>query len=159
MDEFKRVFTGKPPQSSQGEPYGVGENEPAPEIRKHVIGTFPIVRVRRVVTRINDDDMDIDCEIANESDMRVYVDRIRFLGRDVRLGHDLAPGQSREFTIYRGPLLKYKGDERAVLQFRTAEGRDYFEARHIVGFQHQPGSDAYTVDSMRFTPPVRDIYG
>jgi hypothetical protein len=156
---LKESIVGKPARPDDVAGYSTDNQNGESAIRKHALETFPEVRIRRLATHIRGNDMEVACEVENESSMPVVVSNVRIMGRDNRMSADLHPRQSREIQVYRGPLLRNKGDSRAILQYRTAESRDYFESEHDVQYDFHQNEKAFVPDQIRPRGPIRDIYG
>jgi hypothetical protein len=157
--------TGQPSMNAPGGPLP-GQPQvppqaqaPASPIHKGDASTFPVVEVQRVVTHVSGNAMQVGCWLCNRSPMQIILDRFRLLGGEIRLTDDLRPNQAHEYIVYRGPLLRNRESDVAVLHYRTASGGDYFEATYDLVFRYDGNSQTYTVDEMRLHPPIRDIYG
>lgn len=155
-----RIIAGKPVyEPGDITPGAPPQAPPDASIHKRETSTFPVVRVHRINTNYNGNNMDVSAIICNESAIPIQLDRFNVLGHDIRLPDDLRPNQAREYPIYRGPMLKARGDGQAKLQYRTAEGHDYFEAAHDVYYEYHREQNAYSISEMRLHPPIRDVYG
>jgi hypothetical protein len=155
---LKESIIGKPVRP-QGQIDPNLEFQSSTGIRKHEIETFPEVRIRRIVSRIRGHDMEVACEIENESDSPIVISNLRIMGRDNRMSKDVHPRNSCEIVVYSGPMLRNTGDSRAILQYRTAEGRDYFESEHDVQYAFHQNENGYSPDQIHSRGPIRDIYG
>lgn len=137
------------------EPAASGEVEST--IHKHNASTFPVVYVKRVLCRLNGNDMQVYGYIHNSSNGVVELHSIRFLGRTERLEHDLRPGEEREFLVYEGSCLPAQQYPEALLDYKTETG-DYFESLHDVHYLLNPNK-TYSISELRLHLPIRDIYG
>lgn len=116
----------------------------------------PKVVIERIEYRSDDDDhMELDFIIQNNSDQEVFLDRVRLLGTKFELDRQLKPGEEKEFTVYRGPRPNNNNYDKCAVEYRDTTG-NYFSAHHILEFDDQPDG-TYIVNDARFIPPVQDI--
>jgi hypothetical protein len=99
--------------------------------------------------------MEINLFIANHSQEDLMIDKVLLFGHHYDIDHDLHPGQSREFMIYRGPMLDTKNYTTTELHYRTPAG-DYFSAFHNVEYEEKQNRK-YIPHRFRFYGPVKDI--
>lgn len=120
--------------------------------------TFPVVYVKRTVTRFDGPNMAVYCDILNTWPEPVELDKIHILGKTHELDAPLRAGQEREFVVYKGPRVKQKITQ-ADLEYKTHHEHDYFKAIHDVTFMYHSEDQTYSVDELRLRMPIRDIYG
>jgi hypothetical protein len=167
---MKRIVQGKPifddPNQSQqanalpGQPSPTPQapvsSEPQSTIHKGDASTFPVAYVKRVMCRLNGNDMHVYCYIRNNYNETIELHSITFLGRTERLEHDLRPGEEREFLVYEGSCLPSQQYPQATLKYKTETG-DYFESHHDVHYLLNPNK-TYSISELRLHLPIRDIY-
>jgi hypothetical protein len=103
----------------------------------------------------DDTHMDVNVHVRNLSKELLWIDKLMLFGQRYNLDHELDPGESREFMVYRGPMLDNKYYTNAELHYRTPNG-DYFSAQHNIEFEERP-NHKYIPHRMRFYGPVKDI--
>jgi hypothetical protein len=172
LSTFSRLLQGKPPftpndqqpsalngdQPAASEAPQAAPGQPASTIVKGDASTFPEVCVKNTKIEIDGQNMQVYCEIVNNSNQAIVLDRMNLVGVETRLLSDLAPNQSREYLVYKGPFLPSQGPSEAQLNYKTVNG-DYFASVHDVTYRFQSDSNTYVVDMVRLRPPIRDIYG
>lgn len=134
------------------------QQEKLSSIRKGNHHTFPIIEVRRTLTRFSGPNMQIYCYLRNRSPEEIVLDKIRILGTIYEIDSFLHPGQEREYKIYDGPRLKREDHHEAAIQYKTKDG-DYFEAPHDLKFHYHKEDGSYSVEAMHLNEPIRDIFG
>lgn len=172
---MKRIFQGKPvfdvndevdgraplpPQVPQtpATPQPTQPQGPHSTIQKGNERTFPVVYVKRVNTRLNGANMQVYARIYNSWHGEVEVDKIRILNTTREIDTYLRPNEEKEVMVYSGPRMPREQYREAILDYRTRDGGDYFQATHDVGF-HMQADKTFSVDEIRLHPPIRDIYG
>lgn len=156
LDGLGRMMQGKPVfEPSSGHNQTSQNNQPSSPASPGSSKVIPIVRVERVELHTDGSHMRVIAAIQNDSGGMVMLDKIRLLGTQKELDHQLRPGESREFTVYDGPRPNNHNYDDAELYFRDMNG-DYFLAKHVVLFR-QEADNTYSVYDIRFTGPVKDI--
>lgn len=166
LESLKRLAQGKPlfDEDERDHPGGVHPPAAAPgpaltpdqTIQKFNERTFPVVRVRRVVSRPSGKNVQIYCYIRNEWTGQIMLDKIRLLGTKQELDSYLRPGEEREFLVYSGPQLTRQPDSQAEIDYKT-QGGDYFQSIHDVKSNYR-SDKTYSIDDMHFRR-IKDIYG
>ncbi len=124
---------------------------PAPQGPK----TIPVVQVRRVECRDNGPQMELQVDIQNDSREDVMLDKILLLGTVRELDTTLRPGQSRQFTVYKGNRTPDEPRGYAEVRYRKMDG-DYFSAIHQLRGRKE--SDGYwDVVELRLQLPIKDL--
>lgn len=152
------VFTSGDQNSGQvAEAQTVPQPAPAKPSRHDAHGRkiIPLVTVAQIKVKLHGDDMEIEAELANHSELQIELDKIKLLGSTRELDSFLRPGQEREYVIYEGKRLNHTSYQYAELHYKDPTG-DYFSAIHFVEFQQEPDR-TYSVRRMRFLPPIKDI--
>ena len=129
-----------------------------PEWRQHPRSgpkIYPEAVIERVESHVSDYDMELWVHIRNHALERVMLDKVLILDTAHELDHYLEPGEEREFEIYRGPMPTDRYKTRCELHYRDDSG-DYFSAIHNVEFKDEEDKH-YSVQRIRFLPPVKDI--
>jgi hypothetical protein len=162
FDFMSRMVEGKPVFEEENKNPVLKEadmaNEPQPAVDKGNDRTFPVVYVKRLKTNLNGRNMDLYAQIVNSWTDEVMLDKIR-IGDSIREIDDfLKSNEEREFLIYSGPKLS-KECFGALLDYKTKEDGDYFEAVHDVKCTYDQTDSTYTLSEMRLHLPIRDIYG
>lgn len=147
-----KVLAGKPVYGPEGVQPQAGAESGAQPGGKVV----PTVRLTRVECPVEGARMDVYVDIHNESDVDVFVDRIKLLGTVRQIDNQLRPSEARQFHVYSGALLQNPSYNDAEVQYRTTTG-DYFAARHDVHF-HQEGDRTYRVSEFRLISPIVDMH-
>lgn len=122
--------------------------------QKNNASTFPVAYVKRTMTRINGEEMQVYAYIVNNSRMPLDLHKIIVFEREEELKHFMRPGDDREFLIYEGPLADGTQNHEAILIYKTETG-DYFEAIHDIRFSFNQATHTYSVDELRLRPPIR----
>ncbi len=148
--------------SEPTEPGAAASTESSPENEEPAIlindpSTFPIAYVKRTMTRLNGEDMQVYAYIVNNAGVPIDLHKIHILGREEELKHFMRPGDDREFLIYEGPLVNGTDDHEAVLIYKTESGQ-YFEAVHDIRFTFNQTAHAYCVDELRLRSPIRILH-
>jgi hypothetical protein len=99
--------------------------------------------------------MEINLFIANHSNQELLIDKVMLFGHRHDIDFSLHPGQSREFMVYRGPLMDNHNYTTAELHYRTPAG-DYFSAMHNIEYEEK-FEHKYVPHRIRFYGPVKDI--
>ncbi len=132
----------------QQQPAVVQERTAGPKI-------IPEAIIERIECRIDGSQMTCDFTIKNISKVMVELDKIRLLGTMKELDRQLQPGETREFPVYSGTVMRNNYETRLELHYKDQNG-DYFCAIHNIEFEKQP-DNTYIVHRVRFVPPVRDV--
>lgn len=140
-----RMINGQPVFQS-------GDNTDAPTASKKV---FPVVVINRTECRASGQSMELDVDIQNNSVGEIMLDKIILFGQKHEIDTELATGEKREFTVFRGPRPASASDQPCELQYRDATG-DYFSSRHILSCEKLSDGLVW-VKGVKFLPPVRDI--
>ena len=154
MIEGKPVFSADDTNSQSGSTPGAPQDSGQPMAASQP-KSIPTVVVSRVEYDINGSNMDLAVELNNNSEVEVMLDKIRLLSRTFELDRPLKAGESREFTVYRGPRPNNTHDTRCEVQYRDPTG-DYFSAIHYMHYD-QLSDGMWVVNEMRFIPPIKDV--
>jgi hypothetical protein len=138
-------------------PEEIAETEHSP-IVKNDSRTFPVVYIRKTVTRFNGKEMQVYCFIQNNFSETIDVHKIELMGREEELKRPLRPSEEHEFLVYEGPQLDSPAEHQVLLVYKTETG-DYFEAIHDITFKFNYVTKTYFVDEINLRLPIRDIYG
>lgn len=170
FESMKRVMQGKPvfepgdelahqamqhPEPTEA-PHA--SNEHHTRIQKGSDHTFPVVYIKRTVTRMNGGNMQVHAYIVNSWPEPIELTKVHILGKEHHLEAPLRPREEREFIIYDGPRPRNKITE-ADIEYKTHHEHDYFKAIHDVTFMYHQDDQTYSIDEMRLRMPIRDIYG
>lgn len=177
FEGLRRLMTGqdvfKPGEDADGVTYKDGQDymdDDAPVIdpaeqkqpaAQHEVAAEPAVIpqcvVEEVESRISGPYLDVSVKIKNTSPVPVLLDKVLLLGRTYELNHVLPPGQRQEFvSVYNGPLLTNRNYTHSEVQYRNEQDGEYYSAIHNTEFEQQP-DNTYTVNRMRFLPPVKHL--
>jgi hypothetical protein len=167
FESIRRLISGQPVFEDEDQPRvppGEKKSEEAqqrdanePAITKSNDSTFPVVHVKRAETKLSGNTAQVYGWIENTWSEEIMLDKIRMFGATRELDSFLRPGESREFLVYSGPKIQREYPE-ALLDYKTKNEGDYFEAVHDVTFSYQPDK-TYNVSEVRLRKPIRDIYG
>ncbi len=117
--------------------------------------TIPVVQIRRVECVDKGPQMELQVDIRNDSREDVLLDKIRLLGTVRELDTTLRPGETRQFTVYKGNRTPDEPRGYAEVQYRKMDG-DYFSAIHQVRGRKE--SDGYwDVTEFRLQLPIKDL--
>jgi hypothetical protein len=133
------------------------EHEQSP-ILKSDSRTFPVLYIRKTVTKFNGSEMQIYCFIQNNFSETIDVHKIGLMGKEEELKRPLRPNEEHEFLVYEGPQPESPNEHQALLVYKTETG-DYFEAIHDIKFKFNYVAKTYYVDEINLRLPIRDIYG
>lgn len=158
MAEGKPVFDEQQQNGAQPAAQASTPEPSGPAIDKGNERSFPVVRVKRVNTKLNGDRMQVYLRIVNEWPEEIMLDKIRAFGMVHEIDDFLDGNKEDEFLVYDGPRLTRQYNE-AQLDYKTQRENDYFEAIHDVKFTYHAEDDTYSVNEMRLRLPIRDIYG
>ncbi|MGH7196275.1 MAG: hypothetical protein ACREGJ_00730 [Candidatus Saccharimonadales bacterium] len=163
---MKRIVTGKPVFDMQNQPTQVPAPAPVPVPSAPTAPrgpkVLPQVSIEQVRCTVNGANMECECDIRNNSDRRVLMDNINFLGKNVELeryGMYLNPGEKREYPVYSGPRPTNTYAKEVTLRYREESEQnrgDYFATKHNLEFRKE-ADGTYTVSRIYFIPPVRDV--
>jgi len=118
---------------------------------------IPQCVVEEVESRVNGSNLEISVTIKNMSPVPVMLDKILLLGRTHELDYALAPGIQREFVgVHNGPLLTNRSYTNSEVHYRNEQDNEYYGAIHNVEFDQQP-DNTYTIDRIRFIPPIKHL--
>lgn len=145
IDGLGRFLSGKPvftdaTQAAQG----------ASDGPKYI----PRLVIVRAETHVRGNGLEISVHIKNQSNVELFVDKIRIFEKTVELDDFLKPGDVYEPVVYSGPKFADEKLTRCELQYRTKEG-DYFTMQHIVDYGFSGGM--YIVQAVKPVGAVRDI--
>jgi len=164
LDFMSRMFEGKPVFDENVNPRADAQAAPQPgdqslqsKIRKHDDSSFPVVHVKRTKTTVSGNEMQVYCLIENTWPDQVMLDKIRLCNTTRELDTYLSGHQAKDFLVYKGPKLTHEYHE-ALLDYKTQQEGDYFQAVHDVDFEYHPEDKTYTVSELELRRPIRDIY-
>jgi hypothetical protein len=168
FESMKRIAQGKPVFDASDElshqamqhptePQHDGSNEHHSLIQKGNDRTFPVVYVKRTVTRMNGPNMQVHANILNTWPEPIELEKVHILGATRHLEVPLRPNEERDLIIYDGPRPRNKITE-ADIEYKTHHEHDYFKAIHDVTFLYHD-DHTYSVDELHLRQPIRDIYG
>lgn len=143
------------PAGSSDEAEGQKESLPTKPVPPVLPKIYPEVVIVRTECQAQDYDMEVTVHVRNNSLEHVTLSEIALMEREDKLEEDLNPGDTREFTAYKGPVPTNTYATRCELRYRNATG-DYFAARHNVEFE-QADEGRYWVKRIKFVPPIKDI--
>lgn len=126
-------------------------------VQKGNARTFPVVYVKRTITRQNGPNQQVSVRILNTFPQEIELDKIRLMNTSRDLKTKLRPNEEREFMVFQGPRLPREQYREALLDYKTIDG-DYFESIHDVEFQYE-SDKTYSVEELHLKMPIRDIYG
>jgi hypothetical protein len=86
--------------------------------------------------------------VHNNSNDKLDLNKLDFLGRSTDLQTILMPGEERKFKVYQGPHLLSPGPNTCNLEYIDSVG-DYFIANHNVTFR-QIGDGTHEIDRINF---------
>lgn len=115
----------------------------------------PVVVLARTSCYTRGSDIEIQCDIRNQSSENVMLDKIRMLGNMVELDHFMKPGEAREFVIYRGPQPRDTSQHYAELTYRSDSGQ-YWQAVHMIVY-HQESNGSFMVSEFKQQMPIRQL--
>lgn len=153
--EGKPIFDDAAATSPTTEKPSVEPSQPA--IRKGDDHSFPVVYIKRATTKFGSTDMQVYARIVNTWHEEVMLDKIYILNVKRELDTFLRAGEEREFLVYSGPKISQQHHD-AQLDYKTRGEGDYFQSVHDVTFTYH-SDKTYSINEIRFDPPVRDIYG
>lgn len=148
-----RFFSGQPvfDTSDEAQPTA-GVNNNQQNGTKYV----PQVYVSRVECDIDGPAMIISVNIKNNSNIEVFLDKIRILNTVKELDATLLAGAEKEYyAVFKGNRPLNTSYSECLLEYRDTKG-DYFRSHHFVEYNFETDK-TYTVRNIRFTPPIRDI--
>lgn len=170
FESMKRVVQGKPVFEPEDELAHQAMQHPNPVETPHASNehhsliqkgndhTFPVVSIKRTVTRMNGANMQVHAYIVNTWPEPIELTKVHVLGKEHHLEAPLRPREEREFIIYDGPRPRNKTTE-ADIEYKTHHEHDYFKAIHDVTFMYHQDDQTYSIDEMHLRMPIRDIYG
>lgn len=88
-------------------------------------------------SRINGTQMTCECDIRNDSQEELDLDKVQVLGVTRDLGTILSPGKLRRLTIYNGNRPTTAFDNRGTLNFVTNPDGDYYQVEFLLELQKQ----------------------
>jgi hypothetical protein len=164
FDGLKRVIQGKPVYDSldnQQATQGQSDTQPQPLQQEPTINvsdsrTFPVVYVKRTVTRRTNGQMEVRSTIVNDSVFEIELEKVQLCGKELELKHELRPREEREFLLYEGPCMQSNREYQAILEYKIPNST-YFEAVHDIRYMYNPDK-TYSVDEIRLHPPIRRMY-
>lgn len=140
FEGLKRIAQGKPVFEPTGTPNDSPSQSGGPI-------EAPRVLIEQTESRANGDRMETYCHIRNDSEVEVFLDKIRLLGTTRELDTSLKARDRKELLVYSGEMPNHDNDHDAELQYRDLDG-NYFKARHDVRFE--PNGDRYTIVKMPY---------
>lgn len=156
FDVLKNLATDKPgfepPSDSGSSQSSQGAQGEGPATSHQSIQTgpkqIPRVSIERVQCHNNGSNMRAEAIIQNDSQTKLFFDRIFIMTGKIELDRELSPGQEWEFTVYNGPRPNNQNYTKAKIEFRD-ETNDYFAALFTVDYKpEQDGT--YSIE--RFFP-------
>lgn len=140
-DEQQKI--GKPQQIGQVQPVNTGQK------------TIPVAQIERTECHNNGDHMNVRCEIRNDSNQVIELDKIRILGTVREIDTHLRPGEARELVVYSGKRPNNRNYSTAELNYKDMLG-DYFQAKCAVEFR-QEQDNTYSIYRIKLAGPIKDI--
>ncbi len=119
--------------------------------------TYPVIEVRRVVSRVNGSRLQVYGWLENTWDGEIMLDKIRLLNTTRELDASLRSHQQKELLLYDGPKPTHEEHE-AEIDYKTYRDGDYFRGVYRVGFEYDQDDKTYSVDGLDLHEPVQDIY-
>ncbi len=138
----------EPPQDSPNQAQPSQNQEPNQQPQGPKV--IPRVFIEQTQCHTNGSNMRVECVIQNNSQNKLFFDRIFLLNTKVELDRELNPGQEWEFTVYNGPRPNHRNYAGAKLEFRD-ETNDYFASLFTVDYNPQEQDGTYTIKHFRPT--------
>lgn len=166
FEGLKRMITGQPVFKPGEDEDGVelkdaqdtpDTTQPAQQSTLERTGpkVIPLAIIEHIECRTNGSNMDVSIHVKNHSQGDIMLDKISLFGDSREIDHTLRPGEMREFPVFSGARPSNRNYTHCELHYRDEPG-DYFSAAHNVEFEQEPDG-TYTVNRIRFIPPVKDI--
>ncbi len=153
---LKKMIDGKPIfEADEKDEVAKEQQKEQTQVLNNGRKTIPFVRVERVESHNNGDQMTVRAEIRNESGQEIELDKIFLLGTKRELDTRLRPHEAREFLVYSGKRPNNRSYGSSEINYKDMLG-DYFQARCAVEFR--PESDGtYSVYRIKVVGPIKDI--
>lgn len=116
---------------------------------------IPQVYVERVECRTEGSHLECELTLQNDAQVTIELEKIELMGSVQYLNAFIRPGEEREYRAFSGNRPNQTYNDRCRIFYKDPSG-DYFCSEHHIEFQ-KLSDNTYTINRIRFMPPVRDI--
>lgn len=163
FDGLGRLVSGKPVFENPQQAGHADANVAAPANQnsdatrdEHGGKVIPHIELEEFKSEIeNGHHLMIEVWIKNPMRAPIRIDEIELLGSRQTPNYELAPGQARQFILYKGEAPKNESDNKAWITYRWMSNTDQFRQQYRMRYKYNNG--LYEVEEFIKDVPVRDI--
>lgn len=117
---------------------------------------IPDIDLKNVQSHRQANKLTVTAWVMNNSDQILRVDSCYLLKQNRTLNQVMSPRQSRQLTLYDGPIPRDENEHQARIVYRLQANGDTFQNYYRIGY-HPEADGARMIDDLYDDGPVQDI--